>query len=78
MLHSKVYNDCLTPELAEAYRLRDRAQLQQLVLEHADLLRAASPEKFQLAAARLQVACALYDATLGGHACCFVTDFVNV
>lgn len=34
--------------------------------------------RFHFVAAKLQVACSLYDCSFGGHATCFVTDFINV
>ena len=79
MLHSPVYNDCLTKEMWDAFRARDVELLKQQILERASALgQQAEGDNFRLLVAQLHVTCALYDALRGGHACAFVTDFVNV
>ena len=78
MLHSKIYNESLTPEMLKAFRERDADALRRLILYYAESIQHKQDLDFRLEVAHLHVACALFDALRGGEACTLVTDFVNV
>ncbi len=77
MLHSKIYNESLTPEMLKAFRERDADELRRMVLRYAESIQHKQDLEFREEVAKLHCACALFDALRGGHACALIADFVN-
>jgi hypothetical protein len=81
MLHSNIYNNCITPELRNALRNRDSAILIETARLHIDALSQMDPSscEFQDACIQLHVTLAFLDAIRnGGQTVSLMIDVINL